>query len=315
MYIWSHWPVQKGSSKAISWQGWLAREERFGILRGVTDREDAAKTLIDVAELAGMTPAPVLLDVRWRLGGPPGIDDYLAGHVPGAVFVDLDRDLSSEPGASGRHPMPAQAGFQAAMRRAGVRDGRLVVVYDEADSTVAARAWWLLRYFGHREVRVLNGGYRAWTTAGQPAQTGAGEAAEPGDFTASPGHMPLLDAADAARVARDGVLIDARAAERYRGETEPIDPVAGHIPGAVSIPTAGNVKLDGTFTAKDTLYRRFAGLDASKDIAVYCGSGVTAAHEVLALEMAGITAGLYVGSWSNWVADPARPVAVGAEPG
>ena len=193
--------------------------------------------LITVAELAAMPAPPTLLDVRWRLGGPPGIDLYQAGHIPGAVFTDLDRDLAAPPGPGGRHPMPATADFEAAMRRAGVRDSQPVVVYDDADSTAAARAWWLLRYFGHRQVRVLDGGFAAWTAAGHPVQTGLpASAPAAGDFTASPGHLPLLDADGAAALARTGVLLDARAGARYRGETEPVDPVAGHIPGAVSAP-------------------------------------------------------------------------------
>jgi thiosulfate/3-mercaptopyruvate sulfurtransferase len=262
-------------------------------------------------ELAGPQP-PVLLDVRWRLGGPPGIDSYRAGHLPSAVFVDLDRDLSGPPGPAGRHPLPSAEDFQAVMRRAGVSDGRPVVAYDDADATVAARAWWLLRYFGHRSARVLDGGFRAWRAAGQPLTT-AEPPAEPGDFTARPGHMPLLDAVGASATARSGVLLDARAAERYRGETEPIDPVAGHIPGAVSAPAVANVTRDGSFLALAELRERFAALGVRPGVAAgaYCGSGVTAAAEVLALELAGIPAALYVGSWSSWVADPARPVATG----
>jgi thiosulfate/3-mercaptopyruvate sulfurtransferase len=302
--------------------------------------------------LAGPQP-PVLLDVRWRLAGPPGIDSYRAGHLPGAQFVDLDRDLAAPPGPGGRHPLPAAADFQAAMRRAGVRAGRPVVLYDDGDSTAAARGWWLLRYFGHDQVRVLDGGYRAWLAAGQPAEQRAA-AARPGDFTARPGHLPLLDAAGAARLARGGVLLDARAAERYRGEVEPADPVAGHIPGAVSAPTAANVAPDGRFLDPAALRARFAGLGVSTRsgreadrpggeparpggeparaggepdgpgggvagrgavAGVYCGSGVTAAHEVLAMRLAGLPAALYLGSWSDWITDPARPVATGPEPG
>jgi thiosulfate/3-mercaptopyruvate sulfurtransferase len=292
--------------------------------------------LISVGELARLLPseqiAPALLDVRWRLAGPPGIEGYQAGHLPGAVFVDLDRDLAAPPGPGGRHPLPSAAAFQAAMRRVGVSDGRLAVVYDDGDSTAAARAWWLLRYFGHPRVRVLDGGYRAWAAAGQPsaislqqAATGGGAGASApapppvpeGDFTARPGHMPLLDADGAAALARTGVLLDARAAERYRGETEPVDPVAGHIPGAISAPTAANVNPDGTFRAPAALAARFAALGATPrgaPVGAYCGSGVTASHEVLALNLAGIQAALYVGSWSEWITDPTRPVATGPAP-
>jgi len=275
--------------------------------------------LITVAELAAMPAAPTLLDVRWRLGGPPGIDLYKAGHIPGAVFTDLDRDLAAPPGPGGRHPMPATADFEAAMRRAGVRDNQPVVVYDDADSTAAARAWWLLRYFGHRQVRVLDGGFAAWTAAGHQVEAGLPAfAPAAGDFTASPGHLPLLDADGAAALARTGVLLDARAGARYRGETEAVDPVAGHIPGAVSAPTAENVRKDGTFLPPADLARRFAALGVAADgdpaVGAYCGSGVTAAHEVLALTLAGIPAALYTGSWSEWITDPSRPIATGPDP-
>ena len=292
------------------------------------------KPLLDVPTLAqrldGPRP-PVLLDVRWRLGGPPGAGTYRAGHLPGAVFVDLDRDLSAAPGPAGRHPLPAAGSFQATMRRAGVSDGREVVLYDEADATAAARGWWLLSYYGHNAARVLDGGYRAWVATGQPVVAGDQAASAPGDFTARPGHMPLLDADGAAHLARHGILLDARAPERYRGEVEPLDPVAGHIPGALSAPTLHNVHPDGRFLPEADLRARFASLgvpatdgtsaagarDCGADVQVgsYCGSGVTAAHEVLALTIAGMPAALYVGSWSHWVSDPARPVATGPAPG
>jgi len=200
------------------------------------------------------------------------------------------------------------------MRAAGVSQDRAVVVYDDRDATAAARAWWLLRYFGHEHVRVLDGGYQAWLAVGLPVST-AGPAGPRGNFTARPGHMPVLDAAGAGSMARTGLLLDARAGERYRGEREPVDPVAGHIPGAVSAPTAGNVNPDGTFRTPAELRARFAALGAGPGpgpVGAYCGSGVTAAHEVLALALAGIPAALYVGSWSNWITDPARPVATGS---
>jgi thiosulfate/3-mercaptopyruvate sulfurtransferase len=285
-----------------------------------------ADVLITAGELAGLLAAgspPALLDVRWRLGGPPGRELYQAGHIPGAVLIDLDRDLAAPPGAGGRHPLPAAGDFEAAMRRAGVSDDRPVVVYDDADSTAAARAWWLLRYFGHGPVRVLDGGFRAWAAAGRPVESGspsavdpAGRAGAPGDFTARPGHLDLLDADGAAAVARSGLLLDARTGERYRGETEPVDPVAGHIPGAVSAPTAENVTKDGTFKPAADLAARFRALGAAdgRPLAAYCGSGVTAAHEVLALTVAGLPAALYLGSWSDWITDPSRPVATGPTP-
>jgi thiosulfate/3-mercaptopyruvate sulfurtransferase len=273
--------------------------------------------LVSVEALAAdlaTEPGPVVLDVRWYLGGPPGLDSYRRGHVPTAVFTDLDRVLAGPPGAGGRHPLPEPAAFQAAMRAAGVRQDRAVVVYDDGDATIAARGWWTLRYYGHENVRVLDGGYRAWVSAGlEVTQAEPGPA--PGDFTARPGHMPVLDAAGAQAIAATGRLLDARSAERYRGETEPIDPVAGHIPGAVSAPTIGNVTADGTFAGPAELAARFAALGVTRDgpaVGAYCGSGVTAAHEVLALALAGVPAALYVGSWSNWVADPDRPVATGS---
>ena len=273
---------------------------------------DTSRLLVSPAALAeelADEPAPVLLDVRWRLGGPPGLDSYREGHLPGAVFVDLDRDLAAPPGPAGRHPLPDPAAFTAAMREAGVSRDRPVIVYDDRDATAAARGWWLLRYHGHGNVRVLDGGYQAWLAAGLPVSAAA-PAGTPGDFTARPGHMPVLDAAGAGSVARTGLLLDARAGERYRGEQEPIDPVAGHIPGAVSAPAADNVNPDGTFRSTAELTARFTALGAGP-VGAYCGSGVTAAQEVLALALAGIPAALYVGSWSNWITDPARPVATG----
>jgi thiosulfate/3-mercaptopyruvate sulfurtransferase len=266
------------------------------------------------AELTGDQP-PVLLDARWRLAGPPGIDSYRQDHLPGAVFADLDRDLAGPPGPGGRHPLPDLAAFQGAMRAAGVSRDRPVVLYDDGDAMAAARGWWMLRYFGHPDVRVLDGGYRAWTAAGLPV-TADEPATAPGDFTAEPGHLPVLDAAAAQATARSGLLLDARAGERYRGETEHVDPVAGHIPGAVSAPTAANANPDGTFRGPAELAARFTALgavpEAGTPVGAYCGSGVTAAHEVLALALAGIPAALYVGSWSDWITDPARRVATGA---
>lgn len=280
----------------------------------------------ELAELLTSADRPVVLDVRWRLGGPPGIDSYLAGHLPKACFIDLDKDLSGPAGLAGRHPLPEARVVQAAMRTAGLRSGQLAVAYDDGDSTVAARLWWVLRYYGHDNVAVLDGGYRAWCAAGLPLTRVVSRPA-PGDFTITEtGQMPMLDEAQAAALARSGFLLDARAGERYRGEVEPVDRVGGHIPGAISAPTKDNVTADGRFLDRGELARRFAGLglpapeqlaeqDGAPSIGAYCGSGVTAAHEVLALRLAGLPAALYVGSWSNWSADPTRPVATGPEPG
>ncbi|MGW7366195.1 sulfurtransferase [Streptomyces sp. NPDC054841] len=272
------------------------------------------------SESAGPRP-PVLLDVRWQLslakaaGAPPfdGRAAYAAGHIPGAVYVDLDSELAGPPGAGGRHPLPDVAAFGAVMRRAGVSDGAPVVVYDGGQGWAAARAWWLLRWTGHADVRVLDGGLDAWDG---PVTTEITVPA-PGDFTPAPGALPLLDADGAAALARSGVLLDARAAERYRGDVEPIDRVGGHIPGAVSAPTTENVTAGATtFLPAEELAARFKRLGATDapEVGVYCGSGVSGAHEVLALAIAGVPAALYAGSWSEWSSDPSRPVATGPDP-
>lgn len=267
-------------------------------------------------DLAGPTP-PTLLDVRWQLSAPdaPAFDAraaYEAGHLPGAVFVDLDEELASPPGPRGRHPLPDIEEFGAVMRRAGVSAGTPVVVYDGGQGWAAARAWWLLQATGHPNVRVLDGGLTAWegpqsTEVPTPAQ---------GDFAPLPEATGVLDADGAAQLAGSGVLLDARAGERYRGEVEPVDRVGGHIPGALSAPTMENVGPDGRFLPAADLRDRFKALGVSGDapVGVYCGSGVSAAHEALALAIAGIPAALYVGSWSEWSNDPSRPVAVGPDP-
>ena len=285
-----------------------------------------ARSLVSTAVVAALLdPAPdgrrlVLLDVRWRLGGPPGRLDYERGHLPGAVFVDLDADLAGPPGSAGRHPLPDPAALQATLRAAGISGGDQVVAYDHGDGSIAARAWWLLRWAGHHDVAVLDGGYAAWTAEGRPVTTDV-PTPEAGDITVRPGHMPVLDADRAAELAGSGVLLDARAPERYRGDVEPVDPRAGHVPGARNAPFSGHVDADGHLRSSAELADRFAelGVGPGTEVGAYCGSGVTAASVVLALEVAGVTdrtqpAGLYVGSWSNWSADPDRPVATGPEP-
>ncbi|MGW1770043.1 sulfurtransferase [Streptomyces sp. NPDC002073] len=266
--------------------------------------------------LAGARP-PVLLDVRWQLGGPGQRPAYESGHLPGAVFVDLDAELAGPvgDGAGGRHPLPDTEAFGAVMRRAGVCADTDVVVYDGGQGWAAARAWWLLRWTGHTRVRVLDGGLAAWTAAGGLLDQEI-PAPKEGDFKPTPGGLGLLDADAAAALADAGVLLDARAGERYRGEVEPIDPVGGHIPGALSAPTTENVDADGRFLPAERLRARFAALGAADGtpVGVYCGSGVSGAHEVLALELAGVPAALYAGSWSQWSHDPARPVATGPDP-
>jgi len=260
-------------------------------------------------ELAGDEP-PVLLDVRWALGRTDGHEQHLAGHLPGAVYVDLDTELAAPPSAAqGRHPLPDVAALEAAARRWGVREGAAVVAYDASGGTSAARAWWLLRWAGVADVRLLDGGLAAWQRAGLSLEAGV-VVPEPGDVVLRPGALPTTGADGAA--AWDGVLLDARAVERFAGEAEPVDPRAGHIPAAVSAPTADNLTPAGTFLLTDALRERFRALGAlSARVAVYCGSGVTAAHEVAALASIGVTATLYPGSWSQWAHDASRPAATG----
>ena len=265
--------------------------------------------LITADELAALD-APRVLDVRWTLPKPDGSDDFRAGHVPGAVYVDLDHELAAhgEP-ADGRHPLPTVEALQDSARRWGLDDGDTVVVYDAAGNLASARAWWLLRHAGVADVRLLDGGLAAWTASGRELEQGD-VSPTPGSVSLSYGHLPVVEADDVLAVARDGVLLDARAPERYRGESEPIDPVAGHIPGAVNAPTGDNLRADGTFLEPETLRARFAaaGVDRERPLAAYCGSGVTAAHTVVALTLAGFAPALYPGSWSQWSNQPDRPV-------
>jgi thiosulfate/3-mercaptopyruvate sulfurtransferase len=265
------------------------------------------------AELASPTP-PTVLDCRWELAGGADRAGYEQGHLPGAVFVDLDRELSGPPGAGGRHPLPSPEAFQAVMRRAGVRQDRPVVAYDQGQPGGAARAWWLLGWFGHPAARVLDGGLAAWVAAGLPLAAEVPDP-EPGDLTVRPGGRPLLDAAGAERLAATGVLLDARAPARYQGREEPVDPVAGHIPGARNAPLT-ELLGDGGLPPPDRLRELLgaSGVDGTVPVGAYCGSGVVAAHLVLALEVAGVPAALYAGSWSDWVTEPSRPVATGPDP-
>jgi len=274
-----------------------------------------AHELVTALAAANATSAPLrVLDVRWKLGGPPGLGEYRRGHIPTAVYVDLDTELAGHGvPTDGRHPLPAAEDLQAAARSWGLNDGDSVVIYDDLSGMSAARAWWLLRHAGFADVRVLDGGLAAWLRAGGRLETGS-NIPEPGTVTLGAGALPTIDADGAATLARDGVLLDARASERFRGEAEPVDPRAGHIPGAVSAPTTENLDADGRMLPPDALAARFRalGVTAGVPVGVYCGSGVTAAHEALALEVAGITASLYPGSWSAWSNDPDRPAATGA---
>ncbi|WP_024368003.1 sulfurtransferase [Arthrobacter sp. TB 26] len=277
------------------------------------------QTLMDVATLKDLVGAgstdrrTVLLDVRWALGDPHGREHYLAAHLPGAVFVDLATELAGPADPfRGRHPLPALEQFQASVRAWGVRSGDVVVAYDDSGNLAAARLWWMLRDAGFPDVYLLDGGLAAWRDAGFAVESGEPEP-EPGDVELAGGAMPVIDAGQAASWGRQGLLLDARAGERYRGEFEPVDPRAGHIPGAVSAPTTANLGADGRFLSPATLRERFTGLGVRAGVptAVYCGSGVTAAHEIAALEIAGFPAALYPGSFSEWSNNAANPVVTG----
>jgi thiosulfate/3-mercaptopyruvate sulfurtransferase len=238
-------------------------------------------------------PEVVVVDCRFVLGEPgAGERAWLAGHIPGAAFLDVDRDLAAEPGERGRHPLPGEASFEAAARRAGISGGSRVVACDDAGEGGAARLWWLLRHFGHDDVAVLDGGLRAWREAGGELETGPHEP-PPGDFEA---RERGGDTATAEEVrAGEPRLIDARAAERFRGEVEPIDPVAGHIPGAANVPFA-ELAPSGRYGAPDELRARLG----DEPFVAYCGSGVTACTLLVAAELAGVEGRLYPGSWSEW---------------
>jgi thiosulfate/3-mercaptopyruvate sulfurtransferase len=251
-----------------------------------------------------------IIDFRWYLLGGQGRDAYEKGHIPGAVFVDLESVTGKDGG--GRHPLPAIEQFQVEMQKAGVSSSTKVVAYDDAGGSIASRMWFLLRFFGHESQAVLDGGIGAW---GAPLETEK-RAVALGTFSArEPDRSSILDFEDVRKLA--GVaLIDARAGERYRGEKEPIDPKAGHIPGALSAPWTENLGPDGRFKSAERLRERFAGLgiDAEKGAVAYCGSGVNATHDLLAMEIAGLKNGrLYAGSWSDWSARDA-PIANGPNP-
>ena len=277
-----------------------------------------SSVLIDVAQLADAmlsdTP-PVVLDVRWQLGDDDGHARYRTGHIPGAVYVDLDSQLAGPPSPeAGRHPLPEIDALTEAARSWGIDDTSPVVVYDDNGNLAAARAWWLLRWGGHRDVRLLDGGLTAWRDSGMRLSTGD-TPVRPGSVTLRAGSLPTATIDDVAALGSDHsktVLVDARAAERYRGEVEPIDPRAGHIPGAISVPTSENVDESGRFRAASELRERFAqaGVTDGTPVVAYCGSGVNAAHEIAALEIAGLSGTLFPGSWSQWSADPARPAEI-----
>jgi thiosulfate/3-mercaptopyruvate sulfurtransferase len=267
-------------------------------------------------EVGGSQPR-LLVDVRWSLEGPDRAG-YETGHLPGAVYCDLDAELAAPPGEGGRHPLPSREQLTCTMQRLGVGEHRDVVVYDGGNALPAARAWWCLRWAGHERVRVLDGGLLAWVGAGGVLESGYVPAAANPAARAVPGGMPTVSAQQVAS-GTVGTLLDVRSTERFRGEVEPVDPVAGHIPSAVSCPISTVVSDDGRLLPPEQLRSALAPLLSGGDapgstgpaVTAYCGSGITAAQMVLALHEIGVEASLYPGSWSEWIRDPARPVATG----
>ncbi|MGH8362242.1 MAG: sulfurtransferase [Gammaproteobacteria bacterium] len=261
-----------------------------------------------------------VFDCRFALSNPSaGEHAYATGHIPGARYLHLDRDLASAvTPASGRHPLPEPGVLAAKLAAAGVSAGTQVVAYDDAAGAFAARLWWLLRWLGHPQVAVLDGGWPQWLREARPVSHEPPARSAPGDFRARPDDRMWLSSGLVRQRAHAGIgrLLDARAAERFRGEQEPIDAVAGHVPGAVNLPYLGNISGDGRFKSAEALRTRFmAALDgaAPAETVCMCGSGVTACHNLLAMEVAGLSGGrLYAGSWSEWIRDSSRPVARGA---
>ncbi|GAA5052094.1 sulfurtransferase [Nocardia callitridis] len=286
-------------------------------------RADAfrADTVITAEQLSARLAAgdPVtVVDVRWQLGRPDGRADYASGHIPGAVYADVETELSDHSvTGQGRHPLPTGAALQDAARGWGARTGVPIVLYDNWNRAGSARAWWVLRAAGISDVRILDGGLGAWIAAGFPVSSAA-EEITPGNIEVLrddlyEGELPTLTVLEAAAAPESGVLVDARAPQRFRGDEEPVDPVAGHIPGARNVPSSGVLDDAGFFRPAVELERVFAaaGATTAPAVGVYCGSGVTAAVDIAALRILGIEAALFPGSWSQWSANPARPVATG----
>jgi thiosulfate/3-mercaptopyruvate sulfurtransferase len=279
--------------------------------------ETRTQVLITVAELADLIRAgdPItILDVRWRLDEPDGRAAYLRGHIPGAVYVSLEDELSEHTiTGRGRHPLPSGRSVEASARRWGIRQGRPTVVYDDWNRAGSARAWWVLTAAGLADVRILDGGLSAWRSAGGSLATDP-VTPPPGNVTALhddlyAGALPTLTAQQVG--AADLTLLDARAPERFRGDVEPVDRVAGHIPGAKNLPSRDVLAADGTFLAEGALARLLSdhGIDHERRLGAYCGSGVTASITLAALATMGYQAALFPGSWSEWSSDPARAVA------
>ena len=264
------------------------------------------------------SPDVRIADVRWSLDSPHrGRDAYGAGHIPGAVFLDVALDLSAAPGRGGRHPWPGPAQVAEVMGRAGIGPGTFVVAYDDQAGAHAARLWYLLRAFGHDGVAVLDGGIPKWQAEGRPLEMAPADP-PPAVFDPKVREGWVVGQAEVASRPPGALLLDARAGDRFRGEVEPVDPRAGHIPGAASAPFTGNLTADAVpvFRSPEELRARYAALGADRrEPVVYCGSGVTACHDLLALHLAGLSGRLYAGSWSEWSADPSLPIETGDQGG
>ena len=275
--------------------------------------------LISVEELlAELSSArtPIVLDVRWRLDQPDGREEFNAGHVPGSHYVSLDDVFTAHSAPTdGRHPLPASRDLALALSTFGVDAiDTPIVTLDNMSSWAASRAWWVLRDAGFASVRVLDGGWAAWRASGAPVELGSSLAVSAPVLPLAAGHLRRLTMDEAAALPAAGTLIDARAPERFRGEVEPIDPRAGHIPGARNVPVGSVFEPDGRFKSVDALERLFSEFEsAGQSIGVYCGSGVSASPLILAMALTGRDAALYPGSWSQWSNHPDRPVAIGSE--
>jgi thiosulfate/3-mercaptopyruvate sulfurtransferase len=278
-------------------------------------------SLVDTTWLTAnlANPHVVVVDTRWYLLNPPqGHEEYLASHIAGAVYLSIDHDLSAEAwDGPGRHPLPKPERFVATMSQAGIDSSCHVIIYDSAGGSTATRLWWLLRYYGHTAVSILDGGWQAWV-AGDGAVRSGNETRAARQFVGTPNHALTVDADQVELLRHDQqvLILDARAHERYTGAVEPFGPRAGHIPGAVSAPFAGNLNADGTLKPAAELATRYHDLGANQvqQVVCYCGSGVTATHDIFALHLAGIDATLYPGSWSDWSSQEARPIATGEHP-
>lgn len=275
-------------------------------------------TARELIEDVSTLPTPVILDVRWQLGDARGREHYWSGHIPGAQYMDLPGDLAGQRSArEGRHPLPSPDDFEAALRRVGIDNDSRVVIYDDLGNTSAARAWWLMRWAGKQDVYLLDGGLKAWIAEGEDLAVGPGNPVSAGNFTFDLDSMLTVGIEETAVWPERGVLLDARSPERYEGRTEPMDSRAGHIPGAVNLPTGNFLDERGRFLPADRIRQMFAdvGVTNGSETVVYCGSGIHACHALAAMEVAGLETGrLFPGSWSAWSADRKRPISIGEQP-